>query len=393
MEEVNKLPFCRAQRNLDISKRTTWLIKIGGILGGFILCALVCTILKPGTFLDFFQKLAYGSFGSSLRLMAFLEETALLLIISLALTPAFRMKFWNIGAEGQVLAGALGCYVVIKYFGQGIAGFPQPLLWVMMLLASILFSVIWSVIPAFFKAFFNTNETLFTLMMNYLIAGLILYFISVWAPNGSGVLEPVTVGIIPPFVIDGVAYDYIVNVIVVAFVTVLVAIYLKYTKHGYEIDVVGGSQNTARYIGINVKKVIIRTLVFSGIICGIAGFLLTVGATHTISSTGVGGRGFTAVLICWLSNLNPLEMVLSSALVAFISKGSSEACSVYFSNGSNFTEIMVGIFFFTIIASTFFTKYSLRFPRLKAYIEEKLENRKKLKTSPEVPTEDNKEDK
>ena len=368
---VEKIPFCRAQRNLDISKRTVWLIKIGGILGGLILCALVCAILKPGKFFDFFQKLAFGSFGSPLRLMAFLEETAILLIISLALTPAFRMKFWNIGAEGQVLAGALGCYMVIKYLGQGVPGFPAPLLWILMIGASILFAVIWAVIPAIFKAFFNTNETLFTLMMNYLIAGIILYLISVWAPSGSGVLEPVTVGVIPSFVINGTAYDYIINVVVVAFITVLMVVYLKFTKHGYEIDVVGGSQNTARYVGINVKKVIIRTLVLSGAVCGIAGFLLTVGATHTIGSKVVGGRGFTAVLICWLSNLNPLEMVLSSALVAFITKGSAEACSVYFSNGSNFTEIMVGIFFFAIIASTFFTKYTLRFPRLRAYLDER----------------------
>ena len=87
-------------------------------------------------------------------------------------------------------------------------------------------------------------------------------------------------------------------IIIVAVITVAVYIYLKYTKQGYEISVVGESENTARYIGINVKKVIVRTLIVSGALCGIAGLLLVAGTNHTISTTTAGGRGFTAITTC-----------------------------------------------------------------------------------------------
>lgn len=360
-DKTVKEPLIKITRNISISNKKIWLIRIIGILAGFVACALVSTILKPGTFFDFFKQLGIGSFETPKRIVSFLEEMALLLVISLALLPAFRMKFWNIGAEGQVLMGALGCYVIMRYMGKTA---PTAVLWITMIAASLGAGILWAVIPAIFKAAFNTNETLFTLMMNYIAKGLIVYLICIWAPTGSGSLTPISPeGNIPGIEIGGVTYNYIINIIVVAVVFVLIFIYFKYTKHGYEVDVVGGSQNTARYIGINVKKVIIRTMVLSGAICGLAGFLITAGASHTISAEVAGGRGFTAVLIAWLSNLNPLEMILSSGLVAFVTKGCNQACSIYFQNGSNYTDIMIGLFFFVIIAFTFFSKYKLSFPR------------------------------
>ena len=357
--KIKKEPLLRITRNMDLNNKHVWLIRIGGILAGFLICALMSTILAPGTFFDFFKQLGVGSFGTPNRIFSFLEEMALLLIISLALAPAFRMKFWNIGAEGQVLAGCLCCYMIMRFAGPVV---PSGLLWILMIACSVGGGVLWAAIPAIFKAFFNTNETLFTLMMNYLAKGLILYFISVWEPGGTGVCPPSPYGNIAQ--VGG--YDYIINIIIVALVTVIMFVYLKYTKHGYEIDVVGGSVNTARYIGINVKKVVIRTMILSGAVCGLAGLLITAGATHTINGEVAGGRGFTAVLIAWLGNLNPFEMALNSGLVAFITKGANEACSHYFQNGSNYSDIMVGVFFFSIIASTFFTKYKIISPRIEA---------------------------
>lgn len=363
MEKTSKLPLFKVQRDLTISTKKTWLIKIIGIVSGIVLCALIANLLKPGKFFDFFYQLGFGNFGSGTRIMAFLEETALLLIIALALTPAFRMKFWNIGAEGQVLAGALATYTILKYCGDTV---PLPLLFVLLIAGAILAGVLWAIIPAIFKAFFNTNETLFTLMMNYIAMGLIVYLIAIWSPGGTGTLDPIYTASLPSFEIGGTTYNYLVNILVVAVMTAVMFVYIRFTKHGYEIDVVGGSQNTARYVGINVKKVVIRTMALSGAICGLTGFLIVCGSSHTVSANSAAGRGFTAVLICWLSGLNPVEMVLSSSLVAFISKGSSEACSVYYTNGSNFGDIMVGAFFFVIIASTFFTKYKVTFPRWQA---------------------------
>ena len=145
---------------------------------------------------------------------------------------------------------------------------------------------VWGMIPAFFKAFWNTNETLFTLMMNYVAAQLVNYFIIFWEnPKGSnsvGIINRPTKGGWLPALFD---WDYGWIVVLAAFFMVAMFFYLRMTKHGYEIAVVGESEKTARYAGINVKKVVIRTLALSGAICGIAGLLIVCGSSHTISTS------------------------------------------------------------------------------------------------------------
>ena len=114
------------------------------------------------------------------------------------------------------------------------------------------------------------------------------------------------------------------NILIVLVLTVAMYIYLKYSKHGYELSVVGESENTAKYIGINVKKVILRTMFVSGAVCGIAGFLLVGGTDHTISSTTAGNRGFTAIMVSWLAKFNPIYMIITSLLLVFLSAGASQ---------------------------------------------------------------------
>ena len=142
--------------------------------------------------------------------------------------------------------------------------------------------------------------------------------------------------------------------------TVAMYIYLKYSKHGYEISVVGESENTARYIGINVKKVIIRTMIISGAICGIAGLLLVSGTDHTITRDTAAGRGFTAIMVSWLAKFNPLYMVLTSFLIVFLEKGAIEISTIFGLNAS-FSEIITGIIIFFIIGSEFFINYTIKF--------------------------------
>jgi simple sugar transport system permease protein len=195
---------------------------------------------------------------------------------------------------------------------------PSWLLILVMLVASVAAGLIWAGIPGYFKAKFGTNETLFTLMMNYVAIQLVKFCIAVWVPNGSsvmGVLNRQTqCGWIPSLF----GQKYLINILIVAALTVLMYIYLKYSKQGYEISVVGESEKTARYIGINVKKVILRTACISGAIGGLAGFLLCAGTGHTVSATLAGGNGFTAVLVSWLAKFNPFGMVLTSLLIVFL---------------------------------------------------------------------------
>ena len=225
-----------------------------------------------------------------------------------------------------------------------------------MIAASILAGILWAVIPAVFKAQWNTNETLFTLMMNYVAIQLVEVFLKIADKSGSNTVGPslLTKGWLP--VIGG--QKYLLNILIVAVVTVLVYIYLKYSKHGYEISVVGESEKTARYIGINVKKVIIRTMILSGAICGLTGLLLVAGTSHSIDSNLVEGRGFTAIMVSWLAKFNPLAMIFASVLLVFMDRGAEEVTSRLGLN-SSYSEILTGIILFFIIGCEFFIQYKL----------------------------------
>ena len=236
-----------------------------------------------------------GTFMNTTRFSWALRDLSSLLCIAIALAPAFKMRFWNIGGEGQTLMGCLAsasCMILLRDV------LPNWALILVMLLTSMLAGAIWGGIPALFKAKWNTNETLFTLMMNYVATQLVAYFCIFWeSPKGSGKIGIINqrsqIGWLPK-VAD---QQYLLNIIVVGVLVLLMFLYLYYTKHGYEISVVGESQRTARYVGIKVEWVIIRTMLISGALCGLAGFLLTAGSDHTLTTTLVDGRGFTAVVV------------------------------------------------------------------------------------------------
>ena len=354
---VKKDPLIHITRLPDPKVRHYWFSKIISVVVALILCALITNAMVPGNFGNFFKYLGLGTFSNGLQILRLFQDTAILLLIALALTPAFKMKFWNIGAEGQVLIGALGAAIGMKFLTGTM---PNVLLIFVCLAMAIAFSIIWAVIPAIFKAFFNTNETLFTLMMNYLAAGLIAYFVFVWVPSGSAVLGIINLDTHEGWLPQIFGQDYIINIISVVVVAVLVFIYLRFSKHGYELTVVGESQNTARYVGINVKKTIIRTMVLSGAICGLAGFLLVNGTGHTLNADLVAGRGFTGILVAWLGHFNPLEMIFTAFLVAFITLGGSYAGDIL-RFGNAYSKVLIGIFFFVFIASEFFLKYKINF--------------------------------
>ena len=259
--------------------------------------------------------------------------------------------------EGQVLIGGLATASCMILLGDKL---PAPVLFLVMIVASVLAGAIWALIPAVFKAYWNTNETLFTLMMNYIAIQIVSYFVYIWSvPKGSGQIGTINrdthAGWLP-----SIGHDYLLNILIVLALTIAMFIYLKYSKHGYEIAVVGESENTARYIGINVKKVILRTMLVSGAICGIAGLLLVSGTDHTITGNTADGRGFTAIMVSWLAKFNPLYMVLTAFLVVFLERGASQISTVFQLNDS-FSEILTGIIIFFIIGCEFFVNYRIKF--------------------------------
>lgn len=344
-----------------IAKRDTlptakaWLIRAAAIIFALIVCGLLTMLLTGENPLSVYESMIKGAIGTERRIWRLLQDLAILLCISLAVTPAFKMKFWNIGAEGQVLIGGLATAACSMFLSDSL---PTYLLIPVMFIASMIAGAIWAVIPAFFKANWNTNETLFTLMMNYIAIQLVSYFCFIYSvPRGSGKIPLLPkVSWLPTFGDN----DYLVNILIVAVITIGMYIYLKYNKHGYEISVVGESENTAKYIGINVKKVIIRTLILSGAICGIAGLILVSGTNHTIAANTVGGRGFTAIMVSWLAKFNPITMILTAFIIVFLEKGAGEI-STMFGLNSSFSEIITGIIIFFIIGCEFFINYKLVF--------------------------------
>ena len=228
-----------------------------------------------------------------------------------------------------------------------------------MIIAAIAAGALWGFLPAFFKARWNTNETLFTLMMNYIATQLAAYYIIVWeVPKGAGKIGIINQNTNAGWLPQIAGKQYLLTILVVAVMTVLTYIYLKYSKHGYEIAVVGESQRTASYAGIKVERVIIRTMVLSGAMCGLMGLLLTAGTDHTLTTTIVGGRGFTAVMVSWMAKFNPIMMIFTSLLLVVLSRGASEISSVFGLNHS-FADILTGIILFFIIGSEFFINYKV----------------------------------
>ncbi len=349
-------PLFHIAKRASIPWWKAWIVRIIAVLAALVVCGAVTILLTHQNPLDVYVTMFEGAFSTPRRRWMLGQNLAVLLCISLAVTPAFKMRFWNLGAEGQVLAGGLATAACMIFLGGKL---PTALLIAVMVLASVAASCIWAVLPAIFKARWNANETLFTLMMNYIAMQLVAYFSNEWAvPKGSGQIGIIRQGWLP--VIGG--QKYLLNILIVATLTVVMFVYLKYSKHGYEITVVGESENTARYIGINVKKVIIRTMLVSGAICGIAGLILVSGTNHTLSRDTVGGRGFTAVMVSWLAKFNPIFMILTSFLIVFLQMGSSQISEAYRLNDS-FSDIITGIIIFFIIGSEFFINYTIKFAK------------------------------
>ena len=351
----------KKQSLFHIAKRDTlpwyksFAIRGCAILLALVVCAVVTMLLTGENPVNIFATIFKGAFGSARKSWVTFQNLAVLLGISLAVTPAFKMRFWNIGAEGQVLIGCLATTACMICLADKL---PNAVLILVSLAAALAAGALWGFLPAFFKAKWNTNETLFTLMMNYIATQLAAFFIIVWeVPKGAGKIgiinQDTRAGWLPE-----VGNAYLLPILIVGLMTVLMYVYLQYSKHGYEIAVVGESQRTASYAGIKVDRVIIRTMVLSGALCAMMGFIMTAGIDHTLTTTIVNSRGFTAVMVSWMSKFNPFIMIASSLLLVTMDRGASEVASTLSLNHS-FADILTGIILFFIIATEFFITYKV----------------------------------
>lgn len=352
-EHTKKEPLFHIVKRDNLSTKKKALFYAGAIFIGLLLGSIICSLFSSGNPFQFFASLFLGALGTSRRIWLLLQGTALLLGVSLALAPAFKMKFWNLGGNGQILMGCLSYVGVMFYLGGKL---PDFLVMLLGLIAGVAAGAIWALIPAIFKAFFGTNESLFTLMMNYIASGIVATFITIWVKTGSGVLTPIEKGNLPD-----IANKYLLTILVFFLLSAAMYGYLKYSKQGYEISVVGESNNTAKYIGINVRRVIIRTMIISGAVAGLVGAFIGGAIDHTVSTTSASNMGFTAIMTAWLAAFNPLVMIASCLFITFVSKGMTQVRKDFKFTNDAISNIVIGIIYFSVIAVTFFLSYKIVF--------------------------------
>ena len=346
-------PLVRMVKRTDLTRGKSILIRVLALLAAFVTGGLLIALLGKNP-VAVYGQMVTGALMTPAALRETIRIAIPLLITSLGVALAFKMKFWNIGAEGQICLGAIAATYFALFYAEKI---PQPFLFLVMFLAGAVFGGLWGLIPAYFKAKFNTNETLFTLMMNYVAVYIIQYLREgPWInPANTGFPQIArfdTAARLPK--VFGVHIGWIVALVLVG----VMYFYLNRTKQGYEISVVGESQPTAKYAGMNVGRVIMRTMFLSGALCGIAGMLQVTGADHTLVETVAGGVGFTAITVAWLGNLNPVAMLVTTFLFSILDKGSNSIQTVFaISNAA--AEVLTGIILFFMLGCEFFIRYRL----------------------------------
>ena len=350
MREGNT-PLVRLAKRDAMPRGQVWAIRVGSFVLAILIGALIFLLLGHSPFQGY-ATILDGSLGKATVFRQTVRIAVPLLGTALAIAPCFKMRFWNIGAEGQITAGAVGASYFALFWADKL---PAPVLLVVMALSGALLGGLWALIPAFFKARWGTNETLFTLMMNYIIIGVVK-----WLQGGPWEGRPGS-QIIPQFG-DSAVLPKVLGVhcgwIIVLLLTVLMYFYMKYTKQGYEIAVVGESQNTARYAGMNVSRIVMRTMFLSGALSGIVGFVVCSGADNTLHAGVAAGVGFTAITVAWLAQLHPFAMVGISVLLAVLEKGAS-TLQTRMAVPASISDIITGVILFCMLGCEFFINYQV----------------------------------
>jgi simple sugar transport system permease protein len=278
---------------------------------------------------------------------------------------AFKMKFWNIGGEGQIMMGAFGATLVALNLPETL---PLPLMLLAMAVVSILCGAIWAFIPAFFKAKFGTNETIFTLMMNYIAIKFVTYLqFGPWKDPEFGGFPKVASfpenAVLPS--IFGVHIGWMIAILTIG----AVYVFIRHTKRGYEISVVGESLDTARYAGMNIKAIIITAMLISGGLCGLAGMIQASAIEKTLTYTISAGYGFTAIITAWLGRLSAPVVGVVCFLFAMLLQGSSYI-QASMAIPASVADVIQGVILFFVLGSDFFLQYKVTIRDKKSEKEE-----------------------
>ncbi|NDL67340.1 ABC transporter permease [Anaerotalea alkaliphila] len=349
----------RMAKQGNMTGRKAAAIRVTAILLAFLASSLFIRILGHNP-LAVYGSMLVGAFGSPMRIRDTLTVAIPLTLTSIGILVAFKMKFWNIGAEGQILMGAFAASMVAYNLGNLSRWVVLPL----MFLAGFVGGGLWALLPAWLKMKWNTNETIITLMLNYIAIKWITFLqYGPWrdpASMGFPKMPNFASGAIVPKLF-GIQAGFLVAILFV----VLAHYFMHHSKGGYEVAVVGESVDTARYAGMNVKKIVLTALVISGGISGIVGMLEASGVNHTLNASISAGYGFTAIITTWLSGLKPLVVLPVSILFAAMTKGGGYIQTVY-QIPQAAAQVLQSMILFFVIGSEFFVQYKLVFQRKKS---------------------------
>ena len=348
------IPWVHVVARPDITRGRAAVYRLLAILAALVTGGLIFLLwgLNP---VEVYVTMVKGSLFTQTAFRETVKIAIPLCITSLGVTLAFKMKFWNIGGEGQIAVGAIAASW-IAYTYQGL---PQAVMIPLMMLVGTIAGGLYGLIPAYFKTRFGTNETLFTLMLNYIATFVIQYLCAApWVdPKTPGMQQAakfVKAARMPT--VGGISIGWIIALVLV----VMVYFYLSHTKQGYELTVVGENRQTAEYAGMPVKRIILRTMFLSAALCGLAGVLKVSGTDKWLTTEVSGGIGFTAITVSWLSQLSAPAILLVSFLFSVMDKGFSQI-STTFGLSPAMADVVQGIILLFVLGGEFFLRYRVVF--------------------------------
>ena len=341
------------------------LLYVAAVAAALILGAVLLLALGVNPIQYYTRMFTMGMVGNKIAYRAFenyLKVFVPLVITAVALSLAFKMRFWNIGGEGQFILGAIAATAVAFKAG---AVLPGAVTLILMCLAAMIVAGLYGLFVAALKVKFGTNETLLTLMLNY-VALYILTYIGEAKADWNFFLDTSSARPVFASFSKLVAFPAIsigrfsLNIcVILAFVVgALVFVYLKYTKQGYEIEVVGDSMGTAHYAGMKVNRIILRTVFISAALIGLAA-AFKVGTAGILSTAITDDVGWTGIVVAWLAQLNTIGIFLVSALISVLHYGSTAAAATFAAVDSSFASMLQGVILFTVLAADFFIRFRI----------------------------------
>lgn len=335
------------------SNRISILVPIISFLVSLILGGIVLAFSHANPFLTYLHMFK-GAFGNWMAFSETLVKAIPLMLTGLGVSLAFRLRFWNIGAEGQYVWGAIGTTWIILYWHF----LPVQTLLPLGLLAGMTAGALWAGIPAILKAFWKVDETLTTLMLNYvaILFAEFLYYGPWRDPKGYGFpgTEPFPREAWLPR-ISGRAHWGLFMAIAIA---LLLWFIIYRTKWGFEIQMIGKSPKAARCQGVNINWNIIMVLLLSGALSGLGGGSEVAAVSHRLQKGIISGYGYTAIIVAWMSQLHPMVILLVSILLAGLLVGGDQI-QMIIGLPSAMGLVIQGLLLFPLLAGTIFTEYRI----------------------------------